>query len=268
MKRRPSELLIALVLIACNASGETHCDGDGLDVLADIRARGALRVAHTNDYRPFSFTDAAGAPTGIDVDLAQRLARALGVPLQWVDTTWTALVADLQAHRYDIAMSGVSVTTERQSAGCFTAPYLQTGKTALTRCASHRTFDTLAQIDDPTVTVIVNPGGTNERFVRDRLRNAHVVLHPDNPTIFGALAAGAADVMITDAVEARLEARSNPALCVADPPPLFEPVTKAYLIPKDSRWQAWVDEWLASITSSGELAAVKQLYLGAPSSSP
>lgn len=267
MTLRPSELLIAFVLFACNANA-TPCDGGGRDVLADIHAHGALRVAHTNDYRPFSFTDTAGAPTGIDVDLAHRLADALGVSLQWVDTTWSTLVADLQANRYDIAMSGVSVTAERASVGCFTTPYLETGKTALARCAAHRTFDTVAQLDDPSVTVIVNPGGTNERFVRDRLRNAHVVMHADNRTIFSALAAGAADVMITDAVEARLEARSNPALCVADPPPLFEHVAKAYLVPKDPRWQAWVDAWLARTTSSGELAAVEALYLGAPSSSP
>jgi ABC-type amino acid transport substrate-binding protein len=265
---RPSDLLIAFVLFACNANGEMPCDGDGRDVLADIHARGALRVGHTNDYRPFSFTDAAGAPAGIDVDLAQRLANALGVPLQFVDTTWSTLVADLQTNRYDIAMSGVSVTAERASAGCFTAPYLQTGKTALTRCAADRAFDTLAQLDDPSVTIIVNPGGTNERFVHDRLPNAHVVMHADNWTIFGALAAGAADVMITDAVEARLEARSNPALCVADPPILLEHVAKAYLVPKDPRWQAWVDAWLARVTSSGELAAAEAHYLETPSSSP
>ena len=88
----------------------------------------------------------------------------------------------------------------------------------------------------------MNPGGTNERFVRDRSakrtrRGARRQSHH-----LRALAAGEADVMITDAVEARLEAGSNPALCVADPPPLFEEVSKAYLISKDPRWQAWLDD--------------------------
>lgn len=261
-------LLLVTLPFTCNASGDDGCAGDGRDMMADIRTRGTLRVAHTNDYRPFSFNDAAGASTGIDVDLATRLAQELGVPLQWVDTTWSMLVADLQTDRYDIAMSGVSVTAERASAGCFTTPYFRTGKTVLTRCALHRTFDSLAQVNDPSVRVIVNPGGTNERFVRDRLPNAHVVAHADNRTIFSALAAGEADVMITDAVEARLEAQSNPALCVADPPPLFETVAKAYLIPKDPRWQAWLDAWLARMESSGELDAVERRYLNPQSSMP
>jgi len=265
--RRPSELLIALALVTCNASGE-HCAGDGRDVMADIRAHGALRVAHTGDYRPFSFTDAAKAPVGIDVDLAKRLASELGVSLQWVNTSWASLVADLRADRYDIAMSGVSVSAEREAAGCFTSPYFRTGKTVLTRCALDRTFDALAQLDDPSVRVIVNPGGTNERFVRAHLPNAHVIAHDDNRTIFHALAAGEADVMITDAVEAQLEARSNPALCLADPPPLFEHVEKAYLIPKDARWQAWLNAWLVRINSSGEFDAVQRRYLDVPSSLP
>ena len=267
MTLRPSELLIALLLITCNANGE-RCAGDARDVMAAVRAHGALRVAHTNDYRPFSFTDTANAPAGIDVDLAKQLASELGVSLQWVDTSWATLVADLRADRYDIAMSGVSVTAEREAAGCFTTPYFHTGKTVLTRCALDRTFDALDQIDNPSVRVIVNPGGTNERFVRTHLPNARVVAHDDNRTIFRALAAGEADVMITDAVEARLEARANPALCLADPPPLFENVAKAYLIPKDARWQAWLNAWLARINSSGEFDSVQRRYMDAPSSVP
>ena len=161
-------------------------------------------------------------------------------------------------------MSGVSVTAERASVGCFSTAYFRTGKTVLTRCASHRTFETLAQLDVPSVTVIVNPGGTNERFVRTHLQRARVVVHDDNRTIFRALAAGDADAMITDAVEARLEAQSNPALCVADPPPLFEAVSKAYLIPKDPQWQAWLDGWLATLKSGGELDALLRRHLNAP----
>ena len=80
----------------------------------------------------------------------------------------------------------------------------------------------------------MNPGGTNERFVREHLHSARVVVHEDNRTIFAALASGEGDVMITDAVEARLEAQANPALCVSQPPVLFETVEKAYLIPKGS----------------------------------
>jgi ABC-type amino acid transport substrate-binding protein len=256
---RTAELLLGALLTAGTVAAD--CTSDGHDVLAQVRARGTLRVAHTNDYRPFSFLDAQYTPAGIDADLARHLAQSLDVSLVWVDTTWSTLTGDLRANRYDIAMSGVSVTAERAAVGCFSTRYFTTGKTALTRCASQRTLTTLAQIDSPDVTVIVNRGGTNERFVHEHLPHARILVRDDNRTVFGALASGEADVMITDAVEAQLEAAADQALCVADPPPIFERVEKAYLIPKDAAWKAWLDAWLARLEASGELAAVTSRYL-------
>jgi cyclohexadienyl dehydratase len=266
--RRPIELYVALLVCVGNACADAipvaDCEPGGRNVLAEIRSRGTLRVAHSNDYRPFTFRSADQSSTGIDADLAQRLAADLHVSLEWVDTTWSTLTADLQANRFDIAMSGVSITPERARAGCFTTAYFTTGKTALRRCALNRTFDTLAQIDNPDVTVIVNPGGTNERFVHEHLPNARIVVHADNRTIFGALASGEGDVMITDAVEARLEAQANPALCVSQPPVLFETVEKAYLIPKDPVWRDWLDRWLANLRRSGDIETITRRYLEAP----
>jgi ABC-type amino acid transport substrate-binding protein len=259
------EWLAAALLVAGAADADSDpardCVAEGHDVIAEVRARGTLRVAHTNDYRPFSSRAADGSPVGIDVDLARSLAAELGVAIDWVDTTWSTLAADLRASRYDIAMSGVSETPDRAASGCFTTAYFITGKTALTRCAMHRTFDTIAQLDAPDISVIVNRGGTNERFVREHIANARIIVHDDNRTVFEALASGSGDVMITDAVEARLQAQANPALCLADPAPLFETVEKAYLLPKDPAWQARVDAWLNRLRANGELTRIIARHL-------
>jgi len=132
--------------------------------LDDIDARGVLRVGSTGDYKPFSYLPAGGDFIGMDVELAGELARALGVRLQLVPTSWPTLMADLGADRFDLAVSGVSVTAERQRQALFSVPYLHDGKTPITRCDSIARFQTLAQINRPEVRLIVNPGGTNERF--------------------------------------------------------------------------------------------------------
>ena len=263
MIRRPIELLGALLLCATAAADAAapDCSTKTRDALGAIHSRGTLRVAQTNDYRPFSYRDAAGSPTGIDSELAKRLATELGVELVWIDTTWSTLAEDLRNDRYDIAMSGVSITQDRAAIGCFSTPYFVTGKTALTRCAVQRRFDTVAAIDAADVTVIVNRGGTNERFARDHLTRARIVVRDDNRSVFTALAAGEADLMITDAVEARIEAQANPALCVAEPPPLFESVEKAYLIPQDPAFKARIDAWLTRIRASGALSATLDRFL-------
>lgn len=219
-----------------------------------------MRVATTGDYRPFSFYGPDGSRRGIDVDVAKALADALGVPVEWVDTSWPTLLDDLAAGRFDIAMSGISITPARADVGCFGTPYFETAKTVLARCVVVGRYHTLASIDRPDVTVIVNPGGSNERFVRTHLSHARRVLHPDNVSIFAALVAGGADLMITDRVEAQLQAAANPTLCVSDDV-AFEPVHKAYLMPGDPRWRTWFDSWFARYRDSDAYREILARYL-------
>jgi len=200
---------------------------------------------------------------GIDVDLAANLANELDVKLEWVDTSWANLLADLANHRFDIGMSGISVTPARAAVGIFSTPYFTTGKTILARCAVQQRFATLDQLNRPGATVIVNPGGTNEQFVHAHLPHAKVVINPDNRSIFDALAAGAADVMITDAVEAQIEAAAHPQLCLPTHTQ-FEQVEKAYLLPRDPAWQASVDAWLERMRTSGRIDAAIRNHLGTP----
>ena len=99
--------------------------------------------------------------------------------------------------------------------------------------------------------VVVNPGGTNEQFDRAHLHAATIVLHPDNRTIFDEILAGRADVMITDDVEADLQALRHPgALCRT----LSGTLTKApkqILITRAPQLQAVVDGWLAGAIAAG-----------------
>lgn len=228
---------------------------DELAVPGPMRAAGVLRVGTTGDYKPFSYRNASGEYIGLDIDMAASLAQSLGVRLEIVPTSWPTLMQDLAAQRFDIAMGGVSVTHERQAVASFSQPYLRDSKTAIARCENLARFDTLEAIDRPDIRVIVNPGGTNERFIRTRLHRAMVMVYPDNVTIFDQLVAGKADVMITDATEARLQQRLHPQLCVAHPDAPFESVDKAYLLPRDSVLKPLVDAWLAQQIARGDLQA-------------
>lgn len=224
----------------------------GPATLAGLRRVGVLRVGTTGDYAPFS-SDAGGTLRGLDIELARDLASALGLRPVFVPTSWPSLMADLRAHRFDLALSGITATTERAREAAFSVAYLEDGKTAIARRVDASRFGSLAAIDRPGVRVIVNPGGTNERFVREHLRRAEIVLHPDNRTIFAALAQGAADVMFTDGIEVRLQVRKDPRLGGT----LAEPLTqsgKAILLPRGADWRGAVDTWLRPLVTSGAVA--------------
>lgn len=225
------------------------------DRLRQILDSGVLRIGTTGDYAPFSHRADDAPLSGIDIDLARHLAGALEVAPVFVTTTWPALMQDLAEGAYDIAMSGVSRTLDRQRHGYLSQPYYVGGKTPIARCGEEGSYNSLAAIDRREVRVIVNPGGTNEQFVDRHLRRAKKVLHQDNRTIFAALEEGVADVMITDRVEVELQTRVRPALCAT----MAEPLTyqeKAYLLPQDEPWRAFVDTWLALAQADGTVTQV------------
>ena len=110
------------------------------------------------------------------------------------------------------------MTLERQKKAYFSAPYLRDGKTPIARCADKQKFATLAAIDRPDVAVIVNPGGTNEKFDRAHLKAARIEVWSDNLSIFDRLEKGDADLMITDATETLYQQKLHAgALCAIHP---------------------------------------------------
>ena len=256
-KARLQTVALAALLTAALAPAQAgHLD--------DIAARGVLRVGSTGDYKPFSYLPAGGEFIGMDVELAEELARSLGVRLQLVPTSWPTLMADLSADRFDLALGGVSVTAERQRQALFSVPYLHDGKTPITRCDNVARFQTLAQIDRPEVRLIVNPGGTNERFARAHAPHAQLTVYPDNVTIFGQIVSGAADLMITDAIETRLQQHLHPQLCAVHPEAPFDRTDKAILLPRDTALKAYVDHWLQQRLDNGAVQKNLDRWLAFP----
>jgi len=231
--------------------------------LQEIASRGELRVCSTGDYRPFTYYEPATSTwSGIDVDLAADLARRLGVRRVMVKTTWKSLLTDFES-KCDIAVGGVSITLERAKVAFFSEAYLDDGKTPITRCGNESRFQTVEQINDPQVRVIVNPGGTNEQFVRANLTKATIVSHADNNTIHQQILTGKADLMITDSAEALWQSKQNPQLCAVHPHQPFTFSQKAYLVPLgDVVFQHYVNQWLNLARHDGTYARVAKPWLG------
>jgi cyclohexadienyl dehydratase len=244
---------------------------DLLDVLHSVRetpvpavqritSSGLLRVGTTGDYAPFSL-EANGALSGSDIELAQKLAEQLHARAVFIHTSWSSMLDDLGRGAFDLSMGGVSVTPARQAQGAFSIPYSSGGKTILARCTDSAKFHGgLASVDRPKVRLIVNPGGTNEQYVRSNVHHAQINVYPDNRAIFDEITAGHADVMITDDVEAELQTHHHAGLCRTLPGTLTH-ADKAILMPRDPDLVKAVNEWLAPAIAAGEPARVLKSYL-------
>jgi len=257
MLRRFTALLLLCLLGASPASAQAPA-GSRLD---DVIKSGKLRVCTPGDYKPFSFQRPDGGFEGLDIDLVGSAAKALGVEVVMVKTAWPALMKDF-LEKCDVAVGGISVTTDRQKTAFFTTAYMVNGKAPITKCENVAKYQTIGDIDKPTVTVIENPGGSNERFARANFKQAKIVIFPDNVTIFDEILKGNADVMISESVETIVQQKLRPGLCAVNPDKPLQYGEMAWLLPRgDAAMKGWMDTWLHLAKASGEYDQVTARWL-------
>jgi cyclohexadienyl dehydratase len=201
-------LLIA-VLNICGTAGFASCSSNEDNPLHQptverIRQRGTMLVGTTGDYRPLSFCEPDGSYWGFGIEVAGEIAKRLGVGVQFVPTSWPTLTADVLAEPqiFDLAIGGITITDTRRETMLMSEGYLANGKTILCRASEADRYKSLTDIDKPEVTVMVNPGGLNEKFANNNLTHANIVVYQKNEEIPTLVAEGAADVMITEITEA------------------------------------------------------------------
>ena len=191
--------------------------GTGIPVdgkVAEIVERGTLLVGTTGDYRPLSFREEDGTYWGFGIDMAKEIAGRLGVEIAFVSTSWPTLTADVltEPQLFDLAIGGITITDARRETMAMSEGYLANGKTILCRASEADRFRSLADIDKSEVSVMVNPGGLNEKFAKENLTHATIIGHPKNEEIPSLIAEGKADVMITEITEAPYYVRTDPRL--------------------------------------------------------
>jgi len=169
-----------------------------------IVKRGTLLVGTTGDYRPLSYREADGNYWGFGIEMAQKIAERIGVGIEYVQTSWPTLTADVQAEPqiFDLAIGGITITDTRKETMLMSDGYLANGKTILCRTADADRYQSLADLDKPEVRVMVNPGGLNEKFANGHLPHATIIVWQKNEEIPNQVAEGNADVMITEITEA------------------------------------------------------------------
>ena len=114
--KKIAALCLALILSLCslNALAAT---------LEDVQKAGKLVVATSPDFPPFESLGEDGAVVGIEVDLLQKICEELGVEMVIEQMDFESVLPGVQAGKYDVGMSGISVTEKRLKNALFTDPY-------------------------------------------------------------------------------------------------------------------------------------------------
>ena len=204
--------------------------GPRLDKIMETKV---IRVGTPGDYRPFAIKTDTGF-SGHDIDLIETMAKELGVKVEYVQTSWPNLMKDLQSNQFDVAVGGITRNVNRIRMVEMLPGYAPFGKVALVRSADKAKFTTAESLNQPSVRVIKNPGGTNETYVLANLKAAQVATHDKNAEIPALIAEGKGDVMITETYEALHYAKADPRLHAAFiDAPLTPKNTLGFMLPTD-----------------------------------
>lgn len=239
---------------------------EGREIRLDIeriQQRGVLLAGTTGDYRPLSYLENDSTYWGFEIDLASEIAQNLGVDVEFVTTSWPTLTNDVMAEpqTFDFAISGITITDERLQIMAMSDGYLSNGKTILCRVEDTTMFHSLSDIDKPEVRVMVNPGGTNEKFANKNLTHSTIIVYPVNDEIPALIAEGDADIMITETTEAPWYVQNDPRLAA---PLLNKPFTHGeigILMRKglDDLLQ-YINDLIRQMKEDGSLQKLKEKY--------
>ena len=139
------KIIVATLMLAGLCAGGI-ASAEGTSRLDDVIRTGKLRVCTPGDYKPFSLVKPDGTYEGLDIDLMQSAAKALGVQIEMVRTAWPKLMDDF-VEKCDIGVGGISVSTDRAKRAGFSTAYMVNGKAPITRCENVSKFQTAADIN-------------------------------------------------------------------------------------------------------------------------
>ncbi len=168
------------------------------DTLVAIEKSGVLRVGVALII-PWAMHDKNGELIGFEIDVAKKLARDLGVKPEFHPTPFRDLIPDLLAGKYDIIISGLSISAERALKVDFSNPYNETDVKLIASAKSPAAAETkLEAFDKDSIKIGVLEGSTAEDMTGVVLPNAQIIDYTESGEIFNDLVDGKLDAAVAD----------------------------------------------------------------------
>jgi polar amino acid transport system substrate-binding protein len=248
-------------ILALAVAGAIFTPGARADGLDSIMAAKVIKVAVPQDFAPFGFVGRDLKPQGYDIDMANLIAKALGVKAEIIPVTSANRIPYLQTHKADIVISSLGKNAEREKvidfsdayapffSGVFGTKDIAVGKPA--DLSGKTAGATRGAIEEQELTKTAPADATIKRF-------------EDNNATIAAFISGQVDLIATGNTVAAVIAERSPARS-----PILKFVIKdspCYVgLNKDEpKLKAKINEIVAKAKSSGELAKLSEKWLKAP----
>jgi polar amino acid transport system substrate-binding protein len=224
---------------------------------------GAAPIVAASDvgYPPFSFSDPAGGYEGIDIDIANALAKQIGEPIKVIDQPWATTFAGLNAKKFDLVLSPTMISKERAASLLFAQAY------------GDATYQFVLRKDGTPVnspddlkgkTIAVNKGNLFDKWLTARQDQFKwkISRYDKNSDAIQAVASGQADAALVYSAVVGYVSKQNPML-VPSKYVINEGEVYAYAFRKDDpELRNKVDMALQCLKQNGTIAAIYKKWTG------
>lgn len=266
-----SILLASLVLMftSCGQKDQTEEINVRLEMtkqssLEKIIASGELRHGFEAGYMPFEMTDKNGNFIGFDIDMGKKMAEALGVKWVPVNTAWDGIIPSLMTDKFDIIMSGMTVTQERNLKINFVEPYIVIGQAIIVNKKHQGKINSYKDLNSSEFTVISKLGTTGESAVKSMIPKATYKAFETESEGAMEVLSGNADAFVYDLpfMELFMTQRGNSSgsVYLLDKPFTYEPL--AWAINKgDPDFLNWLTNFMRQVKNDGTYDAIYDKWI-------
>ena len=221
--------------------------------LDEITKRGELRVAVQTQGPPFSLVGANGERTGSSVELAELMAKEMGVKITFLDFDWDGLIPALLSGKADLLVADMTPTLARGMKVAFTTPYMYTGSTVFTKADSK--FKTTEDCKAKGTKIAVLLGATGEKEAKTAFPDADIKSYKGGgPLLLDAVNNGQADCGVNDISAVKGQQTAYPAGTFTIMPDLLSKEPLAFATRYDEPdLLIWMNLFLNQVNIDGRL---------------
>lgn len=251
----PLAVAISLLVLACTTGVGQPAGSEGL--LDEVKTAGVIRVANTQTNPPFSFLNESNEVVGYDVDVANEIARRLGIPkVEFIRGTFQTFIAGLETDKWDVAISGLTPTDERRGEVDFSCPYQVNGLSIFVNDAN-TTISGQADLEGKRIAV--SAGSTQEQEARE-IPGARVQTYENATLALTDVGVGRADAYLGSRFVGAYLAEQN-RLDVRPVAGFLNSEANAIAVPKgEDALVASINEALSGMLADGTLSKISQQW--------
>lgn len=210
MKLRFGILILALLLLVTPAlAADTRQSLAQESTLAKIVDADKIRVGFST-FVPWAMKNKKGEYIGFEIEVATKLAKDMGVKIDFVPTKWSGIIPALLTGKFDIIIGGMGITPERNLKVNFSDPYEFTGMSIVANKSLADGYSSLKDFNKKDVTIAVRIGTTAATAARNFLPEATIRAFDDEGQALQEVLNKRAAAMVSSQPFPRVQAEKYP----------------------------------------------------------